>query len=68
LVGVAETTRNRREEGRNARARERQEKEKPRHPRSSALQGHVDYVDFAERVSLGITVEGKLVTKRRDPR
>jgi len=64
---VAESSRNRREEVRNSEARERQEKEKLRHPRSSALHGHVDYVDFAERVSLGVTVEEKSPVKRRAP-
>jgi hypothetical protein len=68
LVGVAETLRNRREDVRNSAPRERQEKGNVRHPRSSALQGHVDYVEFAERVSLGITVDGKPITRRRDPR
>jgi len=33
--------------------------------RSSALYGHVDYVDFAERVGLGITVEGGRLIKKK---
>jgi hypothetical protein len=48
--------------------RERLEQLKLRHPRNSALHGHVDYVDFAERVSLGVTVEGRTPPKRREPR
>lgn len=45
----------------------RQQLEKPqlRQPRNSALEGHVDYVDFAERVSRGVTVEHHHHPKRR---
>jgi len=49
-------------------SRARLEKMKLRHPRSSALHGHVDYVDFAERVSMGVTVEGRKRPKRKEPR
>ena len=38
------------------------------YPRGSALYGHVDYVDYAERVSLGITVEGNRLLNKKDYR
>jgi hypothetical protein len=53
---------------RNSEVPEGRDKEKGHHSRNSALTGQVDYVDFAERVSQGVTVEPKPIPKRREPR
>ena len=56
LAGVG-STRNRHDEPKPPEHPPAPDKPKVRHPRNSALHGHVDYVDFAERVGLGVTVE-----------